>query len=291
MATATTNRLPASIEHFATLSFGARQVTDGEAWDTGIDITVGQLAHVHRTPNHPAKEMIAGQCSVCSCEIEVMRLFQSLTACDACRAKAEKDEALKRAEKHWKSICPPAFRTTDKKHEGFPLDIFKTLDDWKGGESLFLYGESGRGKTRAAMLLLKRAMLRGHHVGVLWPEQLKAVKFARDNLDNMNRLATYDVLLLDDALLTGAANDSVAEFLKDLVDLLIRQEKRFIITSQVGGDDYKEQAKKYGNATEADLKRVDALMRRIREKCRVIPFAGVPTAAPAQAGDDGTIQF
>lgn len=265
--------------------FGGRSVIDGQSFDLGINITIAQLGHINRTPDHPAKELIPGNCSVCQCELEVIRLFQALTACDACRAKSDHDEALKRAEKHWKAMCPPAYRETSKEHPDFPKGAFATLNDWKGQQSLFLYGPSRAGKTRAAMLLLKRAMLKGHHVGVLWPEQLKAVKFARDNLETMNKLAMYDVLLLDDALLTGAANDSISEYLKDLVDLMIRQEKRFIITSQIGGDDYREAAKKYHNLAMSDIERIEALIKRIEETCRVVPFA---TATPAAGTDDQT---
>lgn len=265
--------------------FGGRSIRDNESFDTGINITIAQLGEIHRTEGHPAKDLIKGNCSVCACELEVIRLFQSLTACDECRAKSEHDEALKRAEKHWKSICPPAFRDTSKEHKDFPIGAFNTLNDWKGQQSLFLYGPSRAGKTRAAMLLLKRAMLNGQHVGVLWPEQLKAVKFARDNLETMNRLALYDVLLLDDALLTGAANDSISEYLKDLVDLMIRQQKRFIITSQIGGNDYREAAKKYHNLATSDIERIEALLKRIDESCRVVPFI---TATPTAGSGDIT---
>jgi len=267
------------IINISTAHFGGRSVRDGESFDTGLNITIAQLGEIHRTPDHPAKELIPGQCSVCACEIEVMRLFSALTACDACREKSDHDEALKRAEKHWLAMCPPAYRSTDKKHKEFPLGVFETLNDWKGQQSLFLYGPSRQGKTRVAMLLLKRAMLKGLHVGVLWPEQLKAVKFARDNLETMNRLAMFDVLLLDDALLTGAANDSISEYLKDLIDLMIRQEKRFIITSQIGGNDYREAAKKYHNLASSDIERIEALIKRIEEACRVVPF--ISAAAPA----------
>ncbi len=272
------------IANISTAHFGGRSVIDGQSFDLGINITLAQLGLINRTPDHPAKDMIAGECSACHCELQVMRLFQSLTACDACREKSEHDEALKRAEKHWKEICPGAFRNTSKEHADFPKGAFATLNDWTGQKSLFLYGPSRAGKTRAAMLLLKRAMLKGQHVGVLWPEQLKAVKFARDNLETMNKLAMYDVLLLDDALLTGAANDSISEYLKDLVDLMIRQEKRFIITSQIGGNDYREAAKKYHNLAASDIERIEALIKRIEETCRVVPFVSV-APAPANSTD------
>jgi len=247
-----------------------------------------QLAHLARHPEHPALEIVDGECSQsCGTPIRASRLFMGLTACDACRAKAEEDEAMKRAKTHWEAICPPAFRDTNKLHADFPKAQLEQLSDWTGQQSLFFYGDTRAGKTRLAMLMLKRAMLKNHFVGVIWPEELDdASKGFEGKLSKLHEWARYDVLLLDDALLTCAGDEKTSTMLKNLLDLLIRQKKRFIITSQIGGDDWKEQAKQYvkkgERVTETSIARIDAAMGRIREECRVIPFVK-PVAADGEA--------
>lgn len=251
--------------------------------DVFAGVGSSQLAYLHRHPEHELNEVIEAPCAQgCGATITARRFFAGATSCDECRKKADEADALERAKKHWETICPPAFRDTLKTHPDFPRAAFDQLNDWSGEQSLFLFGDSRAGKTRAALLLLKRAMLRNHYVGVLWSERLKAVKFSRETLELVEMYGRYDVLLMDDALLTGAQDERITDFLKDLIDYLMRYKRRFIITSQIGGDEYEAQADKFDNLTAADKKRIHALLQRLREECRVVPFVK-PVAQPGEA--------
>lgn len=198
------------------------------------------------------------------------------------------DERMNACRSFWEAACPKDLRESDTKYPGdpargippFPSAIYKDLRaTWTFNESLFLYGPSGSGKTKTAALLLKRALLAGKDIGFFWPEELKDAAQSRDRLKILRSLAARDVLLMDDAVLTGAQDEKVSSFLKDLVDMLMREQHHFIITSQIGGEDYEAQADKFGNLTKADKERIAALWRRIREKCRVVPFVQAKPAA------------
>ncbi len=204
---------------------------------------------------------------------KVMRVFSTSTACDACREAYLDDMRTAGCRSFWEAACPAGIRATDTKHEGFPANVFKSLLPYTGAESLFLYGPTRSGKTRTAAMLMKRALLAGRDIGFMWAEELKDAALSRDRLKLLRSYAARDVLMMDDAVLTGAQDEKVSSFLKDLIDMLIRNEHQFIITSQIGGEDYAEQADKFGNLTKADRERIAALWGRIREKCRVVPFA------------------
>jgi hypothetical protein len=64
---------------------------------------------------------------------------------------------------------------------------------------------------------------------------------------------------------------------------MIRQNHRWIVTSNIGGDDYLEAAKKFGNIDKSDESRIRGLVERIRESSTVVPFA----KAVAAAGESG----
>ena len=256
-----------------------------------------QLAYLNRHPEHPQRQMVETTCSgrpdpknpgeriACPtrARFQCMAYFSEVTACDDCRNAYVAGIQLEANRNYWVEVCPEDIRDTDPKHPDFPRAIYGTLKDWLGGESLFLYGPSGAGKTRVAGLLLKRALLRGLRIGFLFPEELKDAAKGFDRLKRIQSFGRHDVLLLDDALLTGAQDEKIADFLKDLLDYMMRHKRRFIVTSQIGGDDYLEQANKFGNLTKTDKERIEALLRRLREKCRVVPFVAPTPATGEQA--------
>lgn len=238
-------------------------------------MSMRQLAYLHQNPKHPLNDLVEVECSQqCGVIIKAHRLFAALTACEACCAKKEKEDQLAKAKTYWESICPPSFTDTNKSHAGFPKAQYEATKSYAGEESLLFFGPTGTGKSRLAMWLLKRCLARHHkHVGVLWPEQLKSVKTSHERLELVQKWGRYDLLLMDDSLLTGAQDERITDFLKDLLDYRMRYNRHQIITSQIGGEEYKAQADKFENITAADLKRVDALLRRLREVCRVVSFA------------------
>lgn len=234
-------------------------------------------------PQHEANKEIEFECSQgCGKKMTGRHFWSSLTACDSCREKADKKEKLERAKVYWESICPESLRETDTAHAGFPQSQYQATGSFCGTESLLLFGPSGKGKTRLGMVLLKRCLVRYNlHVGVMWPEQLKAVKGQRDTLEMLGKWGKYDVLLMDDSLLTGAQDGRITDFLKDLLDFRMRHKRHQIVTSQIGSAEYEEQGQKFDKQTKADKQLVEALMRRFKEVCRTISFADA-TPEPGQ---------
>lgn len=221
------------------------------------------------------QEEIDVTCRVCEREkFRAVRLLAGKMKCPSC-CDAHELEALKnQCRVAWERLAPRMFRETDVKHPDFPKGIWKELKaSWDLNESLVLYGPTGAAKTRVAMLLLQWAMFRGKTVDVIWPEELVDYAKGRDRLNKIKSHGSSNVLLLDDALLTGAADERVASFVKDIIDFSQRNGNSIIITTQVGGEAYKEAGDKWENATKADRERIEALLRRIRQVGRVIPFA------------------
>ena len=275
-------QLPEGITTIADTALGA---------DLG-DGTLSFFASLHRNPTGPATELIEVECHgrprlnsqgekltgriPCATKdrFRVMRIFSTSTACDDCRNAYLDDMRLAGCRSYWEATCPADIRATDVRRDDFPGAIYKSLLPYTGTESLFLYGPSGSGKTRVAAMLLKRAMLAGRDVAILWPEELKDAAQSRfDRLKLLRGFAAREVLMMDDSLMTGAQDEKITDFLRDLIDLLMRNGNRFLITSQVGEADYTQAADKYGKATTADRERIAAIFRRIKERCRVIPFA------------------
>lgn len=272
----------------------AKDYTPGAGWlwhmaamrvdDIG-GMSMRQLAHLRQHPAHPLAQLIETTCSRgCGEKFQCMRLFAGVTACDACREKHDKEERMRRAKDYWETVCPPALRDTDTQHAAFPRAQYEATAKFDGSSSLFLFGPTRRGKTRLALLLLKRCLVRYNlHVGVMWPEDLKAVRASNVNRKEwVMQWGRFEVLLWDDSLLTGAQDERITDALKDLLDFRLRHhapgEQRFrsnIFTSQIGGAEYTAQADKFENVTAADLKRVEALISRLREACEVVSFAEV----------------
>lgn len=274
--------------------FPLRLLTPGAGWIyhiTGLPLPdrefggmdIAQLVTLRHNPDHPLLEIVDSECSQCSVPLRCSRFTAGKVACDVCIEKAKDAAQAERHEKYWSQehICPhgSSFRDTDPKHAGFPKAQYEATKNYSGEESFFFFGPTGKGKSRLAMHLLKRCLFKyNRFVGVIWPEDLKHACKSFDRKDEIARWGKFDVLLMDDSLLTGAQDEKMTDFLKDLLDYRTRHGRHQIITSQIGGDDYEQQMKKYAEArgievTPADRRRVEALLRRLREGCRVISFA------------------
>lgn len=239
-------------------------------------IAVGQLRSLFEDPY--SQEVIETKCNHCDTVLRCARIVAPFVACDPCIAKHNENEALERHRKLWEHVCPERFRSTDVKHAEFPAAIFadlKTGMKEKPNQSLFLYGPTGSGKTRVAMLLLKLHLhWWNRRVGVLWPEKVRTLSQGYENT-TFDLYAGYEVLLMDDCLLTACRESKQVDALKQLVDVRMRHERPFIITSQIGTEEDLKDGKEFGDAKTADIERIKALLRRLREDCRVVSFATV----------------
>lgn len=237
------------------------------------EMTVWELAHLHQHPEHPMRELVDSACSQgCGATFQCERWVSQVTCCDECATKSKEADALARVKKHWEKICPKGFRDTDKTHAGFPKVQLAELKDWNCDKSLLLYGPTGQGKTRLGLLMLKRSMMRNHWVGVLWPEKLRSLVQGYDSTV-FDHYAGFDVLLMDDPLITGCRESKLVDALKNLIDVRMREKKVTIITSQIGSEEELAGAKEFGEAKTADMERIKAIVRRLREDCKVVSFA------------------
>lgn len=215
----------------------------------------------------------------CETLVECRRIVAPFVACDTCIARIAKEDLAKIHKASWERICPERFRKTDTTHADFPRAIYADLKAGDPKQSLFLFGPTGYSKTRVGMLMLKRALLRGLRVGVLWPEKLRMLTSGFDTVA-FDRYAEYDALLMDDSLLTACRESKLLDTVKLLLDVRMRHERLTIFTSQIGSEDEIAQAKDFGEAKSADLERIKAIVRRLRESCRIVSFAKV------EAGDN-----
>jgi len=248
-------------------------------------IALGDFAQMRHQPQCEAMQLVEHECSQgCGTKLLTAAFFAPLTCCEPCKAKALEEDRIAKARLYWEATCPPSFRDTDTNHPSWPKAQYAATRNWKGEESLLLYGPTGVGKTRLAMWLIKRCLLQNNsHVGVIWPYELKAVRHEREIINWVKKWGRYDVLLLDDPL-QGAADSRITDALKDLIAYRQDWKRPCIFTSQIGGDDYEQQAAKFGKETNADKEVIAALMRRIRETCKVISFTEAkPTTAEEEA--------
>lgn len=242
--------------------------------------SMADLAAIIASPH--SQEEVEAKCRHCDTVLTVKRIVAPFLACDDCLRQHDHDEKLKRNREYWKIICPERFRDTDVDHADFPKAIWDAVKrDDAGGQSYFLIGPSRKGKTRVAFLLLMRAMMRDQFVGVLWPEKIQSLKSNFDSV-NFDRAAAYDVLLFDDALLTACREPKLLESVKQLLDVRMRHNRASIFTSQIGEAGVRS-GKEFGDVKEADLARIDALVKRLREDCKVVSFAEATTASGESA--------
>ncbi len=232
---------------------------------------IGDLPAIMADPY--TQELVSVKCNHCETMIECRRIVSPFVACDSCIERIQHDEKINMYAGYWKQVCPANYRETNIHREGFPLAIWKEvqqLDKATPGQSFFLYGPTEAGKTRVAFLLLKQALLRGERVGVLWPEKISTLK-THFKTDVFDHYASYDRLLLDDTLLTACRESEMVDLVKMLVDVRMREKRPMILTSQIGEEGVQD-GKQYGEVKSTDLERIAALMRRLRETCTVVPF-------------------
>jgi len=241
------------------------------------DMTLNQLSDLTDPKAHPElQEWIKFECRFCGREMEATRLAQAFgTCCDSCREARETKEKRELCGAAWQDICPASYRDRDMKDPRFPAAAWDKVKLWSRQKSLFLLGPSGVGKTWVALETLKRCLWKGLSVGVVWPEQMEAVKFSRDPMRFITDNNQY-VLMLDDCVMAAARSEASLDALRNLIDVRMRNRMPFIITSQVGGAALEEHIDKYDRGTGVDRAKLEALLRRLRQECEVVEFQPQP---------------
>jgi DNA replication protein DnaC len=287
------------LDRIANVRLGTPFVTDDGSRD-GHSLSIAELAYLHTHPEHAMNQLVEVDCPgrpnpdfgdpknedgprfPCKTaeRFQCRALFAAVTACDECRRDAEESDLVRRAKHAWEKLCPALYRDTKRSHEHFPKAQYEAVKDYTGERSYVFFGPSGSGKTRLAFMLLKRAMLKGKTVGVMFDEQLQDAKSSRERMKAVEQWGGFHVLLLDDSLMNGAQDEHTASFLKSLLDYIMRRKSHVIITTQITKAEYTEQLRKWESSrktTRTDEERSLALLRRVSEMCgEPVEFHAIP---------------
>jgi len=193
------------------------------------------------------------------------------TVCQDCIDAYELRKRRNEMKASWEALTPSEYRNTKLNHPTFNTTAHRECQKYSLDTSLFLFGESGTCKTRAMLWRAKLAILKGYSVGILFPDEMKEHAREKYRLDTLKKLALFDWLGLDDLFSCGT-NDYMADWIKDLIDRRMRQGKTTVITSQIVEFEWTDEAKKFKNYTNVEMKRIDAIWRRIRERFTPINF-------------------
>ncbi len=161
----------------------------------------------------------------------------------------------------------------DNRHQAKRID-WRKYDEalsWSpilnGKQSLMLVGESGAGKTTAALHRLKQYAENGRRFDIIGPSSLSNRLSGRSGFDRRSelvfRLKHISVVLVDD-FAKEAMTETVSAILFDIIDARLSNKRTTIITSRYTGDTL---SSRFLDQTKA----LD-LTRRINDYCRVISF-------------------
>jgi DNA replication protein DnaC len=174
--------------------------------------------------------------------------------CDECAEKEqkryeeqqEKDEAASRL-MAFTSMCPPLYQDTDPARIYAPY--VQAVDSWQfGPQGLILVGPAGKGKSRAAWMLIKREMLAGRRCYGVTATQL--AKFAADQWHSraeerniaeyvMKECKSCSILLLDDLGKQKFTERAELE-LFDILEYRTSHKKPTIATSNSDGKSFRQ---------------------------------------------------
>ena len=220
---------------------------------------------------------VPSTCRVCGLPMEqtlggIALCGKNTATCDECIEAYEATVNDEKLAEQWRGVVPPQFIHTDINHPDFNITAYQKMRAVPfGGKSMVLVGETGRCKTRSMIYYTKIAFSRGSSFRILWPEEFKEEAYKKAKLQWLKNMTAYDIVACDDLFTAGAASETVADLIKDLIDRRMRYNKQTIITSQLSAKEIKADASKWSSHTGAEGKRVDAILRRLRD-FEVIPF-------------------
>lgn len=223
---------------------------------------------------------IEAQCARCGNSFERIKEFGALakyqTLCPACADadhKAETatlvDEGIqlraRKGDEIFKEICPPLYQDTDPRR--IKSQNLQKVLGWKyGPKGIVVLGESGKGKTRAMYLLIRRLLNEGKTVRVF-----DSVDFEMECSDRfyhgtgkawVKALTDYDVILFDD-LGKFRLTDRVESVLFGLWEKRIAFLKPILATTNDTGETLEDRMSENRGAP---------FVRRIKEFCECVVF-------------------
>ena len=196
----------------------------------------------------------------------------SQNKCPSCQREADaKEKELERKQRdgelkeQWKLICPPLYQRTVQSR--LPKVATDKVLSWKfGPKGLVLYGGTGKGKTRAAFLLLERLHMSGVKVVVFHGNSFAhqcALRFGDFSGEEwIEALSKIDLVFIDD-LGKFKLTERVEAELFGLIETRMAWDRPMIFTVNHDGDSL---------ADKMTTDRGEPMVRRLREFCESIKF-------------------
>jgi hypothetical protein len=220
----------------------------------------------------------------CDCGMEYItrlvplgpRLIRINPLCPTCTARRNRRhadsapaaaQAVSMIDAEWRKICPQRYRETVAMHLPCGQAIVGRLEEWRpkdDGNGLLLIGNTRRGKTRTAWLVLRCLLRDGYKVAFVDDPTL-SVRYSDalgrgEGMDFVERMTFPPILFWDD-FGKAAATPRYAELAHMIVEHRYAYSRPMIITSQL---DSKALVQRLG---------VDnglAIAERLRECCEVV---------------------
>lgn len=222
--------------------------------------------------------MLTNSCQTCGKPFSYEPTMPGLPArwkpanCPACQQveaaaanERERKEVQFQRRETWEMMCPTIYRQTDRAR--LPKGPADKVLAWKyGPKGLVIHGATGRGKTRAAFLLMERLCMEGRSVEVFHGNRFAhecASQFGQFTGEQwIEDVATKDVVFFDD-LGKFKLTERVEAELFGMVETRLAWARPVIATLNLGGDSL---------AGKLSGDRGEPLVRRLREFCDAVAF-------------------
>ena len=177
------------------------------------------------------------------------------------KSNEEKRNQFHRAES-WKSMCPPIYQETEIAR--LSKQAQKVIDWEYNSKGLMIAGDTGKGKTRAAFLLMHKIHMQGMSVEIFHGNSFAhqcAINFGEMNGEKwIAEISRRKVVFFDD-LGKFKLTERVEAELFGLIEIRMAHKRPIIATTNLTGDALK------GKMTSD---RGEPLVRRLRECCEIV---------------------
>lgn len=214
-------------------------------------------------------------CFICGEEFEApedySKIFRLCPKCSKTEARRMEEEQKERdrifEEERWSAFCPPEYRHTQIEKLPDPKKADEVLA-WEYGKiGLILHGQTGRGKTRCAWLLIEKLFKKRYQIRIM--NTGAGLEYGAMFSDSPRRAMNWiesrervEVLVLDDVFKVRLT-DSFEAALFSIVDYRLSHQLPIIATLNDTGETL---------SARMSPDRADPFLRRLREMCKTIQF-------------------
>jgi len=191
--------------------------------------------------------------------------------CDDCTETFIYQEKVKAMKDYWDALCPRDFREMKKDHPAFNRQAWERIRTFPIDTSFVFLGESGMCKTFIALERIKHCILAEKTAKIIFPHDIEDLaQWERRQL--VVDICRPQVMLLDDILNVGCGSEQMAKFVFNIINKRCMDRKTTIITTQLNSSDFHSSVNIFNNMSAGESKRIEAIVRRIREKFTPIDF-------------------